>query len=307
MDNVFNPLVSIVIPVYNGSNFLAQAIDSALAQSYANIEIIVVNDGSNDGSATERIALGYGDRIRYFSKPNGGVSSALNFGIEKMLGDYFSWLSHDDLYAPDKIAREVEALASCNDKANTVVCCADNLVDTDGNIIFHPTKRLSGVYSGADLFDIFFTRHLNINGCTLLIARATFERFGGFSKFRYIQDTECWIKFMLGGVSFKFIPDKLVMMRVHPGQVTQRMPELFHVEMAEFSRNIINDDLAAGRMSPENIRSFLIYNYKNRKSAIYKQIEAKVGNVMPVRKYCYIVYGMAFDVARKIYTLIFKK
>lgn len=307
MSHDFYPTVSIVIPVYNGSNFLAQAIDSALAQSYKNLEIIVVNDGSCDDGATECIALGYGDKIRYFSKPNGGVSSALNFGIEKMRGEYFSWLSHDDLYASDKVSREVEALASCRDKANTVVCCADNLVDTDGNIIFHPAKRLSGVYSGADLFDIFFTRHLNINGCTLLISRVLFERYGGFSKFRYIQDTECWVKFMLGGVTFKFIPDKLVMMRVHPGQVTQRMPELFHVEMAEFCWNIINDYISAGRMSPENIRSFLIYNYKNRMSAIYRQIEAEVGNVMPVKKYYYILYGMAFDAARKIYTIIFKK
>jgi glycosyltransferase involved in cell wall biosynthesis len=60
------PKVSIVIPVYNGSNYLSQAIDSALAQTYPNIEIVVVNDGSNDGGATEKIALSYGDKVRYF-------------------------------------------------------------------------------------------------------------------------------------------------------------------------------------------------------------------------------------------------
>ncbi len=83
LDNLL-PKVSIVIPVYNGSDFLAHAIDSALSQTYNNIEILVINDGSNDDGTTERVATSYGDKIRYFSKPNGGVASALNMGISKM-------------------------------------------------------------------------------------------------------------------------------------------------------------------------------------------------------------------------------
>ena len=83
---VFNPKVSIVIPVYNGSDYMAEAIDSALAQTYNNTEVIVVNDGSNDGGKTREIAFSYEDKIRYFEKENGGVASALNFGIKKMEG-----------------------------------------------------------------------------------------------------------------------------------------------------------------------------------------------------------------------------
>ena len=66
------PLVSIIIPVYNGENYLQQAIDSALAQTYGNLEILVINDGSTDEGRTEQIALSYGDKIRYISKENGG-------------------------------------------------------------------------------------------------------------------------------------------------------------------------------------------------------------------------------------------
>ena len=97
----FNPLVSIVIPVYNGSNYLREAINSALNQTYKNIEIVVVNDGSTDGGLTEQVAKSFGDKIRYFSKENGGCGSALNCGIDAMKGGYFSWLSHDDLYTND--------------------------------------------------------------------------------------------------------------------------------------------------------------------------------------------------------------
>ena len=87
MDYAYSPKVSIVIPVYNGANYLSEAIDSALAQTYSNIEILVVNDGSNDEGATERIAKSYGEKIRYFAKENGGVSSALNLGIREMHGE----------------------------------------------------------------------------------------------------------------------------------------------------------------------------------------------------------------------------
>ena len=107
----FNPLVSIVIPVYNGSKFLGEAIQSALNQTYKNVEVIVVNDGSNDNDKTEQIALSFKKKIRYFKKENGGVSSALNLGIRKMKGDFFSWLSHDDLYDSQKIKMQIQYIS----------------------------------------------------------------------------------------------------------------------------------------------------------------------------------------------------
>ena len=72
------PRVSIIIPVYNGANYMREAIDSALAQTCSDIDVIVVNDGSRDDGATAEIARSYGGRIRYLEKENGGVSSALN-------------------------------------------------------------------------------------------------------------------------------------------------------------------------------------------------------------------------------------
>lgn len=102
------PKVSIIIPVYNGEKYVSEAIKSALNQTYKNIEVIVIDDGSED--KTETICKSFGKKIKYFKKKNGGVSSALNLAIKKMRGDYFSWLSHDDLYYPEKIERQIKFL-----------------------------------------------------------------------------------------------------------------------------------------------------------------------------------------------------
>ena len=80
--------VCVLMSTYNGEKFIEEQLDSILNQTYKNIEIIVVNDGSNDDGKTEEIALSYGDKIKYIKKQNGGVSSALNAGIKEMTGEY---------------------------------------------------------------------------------------------------------------------------------------------------------------------------------------------------------------------------
>jgi len=129
MDNTFHPLVSIIIPVYNGSRYLNEALSSALNQTYDNIEVIVVNDGSEDNSG--EIAQSYGSRIRYFEKENGGVSTALNMALQHMRGDYFSWLSHDDVYFHDKIEKQVQKLASFGPTERTRTILYSNLMVID--------------------------------------------------------------------------------------------------------------------------------------------------------------------------------
>ena len=118
----FDPKVSIIIPVYNGSNYLREAIDSALAQTYKNIEVIVVNDGSDDGGKTESIAKSYRNKIRYIYKKNAGVSTALNAGILAAEGEYISWLSHDDVYIPNKLEVQINYLRNEN---NPVILYSD--------------------------------------------------------------------------------------------------------------------------------------------------------------------------------------
>lgn len=102
-----DPLVSVIIPCYNQGQFLAEAIDSVLAQTYPHVEIIVVNDGSTDN--TVDVAASYGDKIKYIWQENSGVSVARNRGILESRGDYLQFLDADDLITPLKLSQQLEA------------------------------------------------------------------------------------------------------------------------------------------------------------------------------------------------------
>lgn len=214
----FYPLVSIVIPVYNGSNYLKDAIESALAQTYRNIEIIVVNDGSNDDGATMKIATSYRDKIRYFEKPNGGVASALNLGIQNMKGEYFSWLSHDDLYYPNKIESQLEFYKKGIIKNDTILYSNYTIINVSGkiqsNVVLDQAllkfKKLYGLYRGC------------LNGCTLLIPKSILDNLGGFDeKLRYTQDYDLWFR-ASENYSFYHIPYFLVKTRIHKNQDSRK-------------------------------------------------------------------------------------
>lgn len=110
------PLVSVIIPCYKQAQYLPAAVDSALAQTYAPIEIIVVNDGSPDD--TEKVALGYGDRIVYVRRLNGGPSATRNTGIARARGRYLKFLDADDHLHLEQIAWQMEAIGGRDDAAS---------------------------------------------------------------------------------------------------------------------------------------------------------------------------------------------
>lgn len=264
MNVVFNPKVSIVIPVYNGSNFLTQAIDSALAQIYPNIEILVVNDGSNDAGETRQIALSYGDKIRYFEKPNGGVASALNMAIEKMSGDYFSWLSHDDLYVKEKVARQIEALASLSlpDIGKTIIYSDFSIFTTNHE------KDMPVLMRGVspEEFRYWLTIENTLHGCTLLIPKAALVEMNGFNEqLRTTQDYDLWFR-MAAKYRFIHLPGRLVKSRSHPEQGSIKMSALASVEC---------NDLLSGFLA-ELSRVELLHSSQQELSVAYARIAASM-------------------------------
>jgi len=111
--------ISVIIPAYNHARYLAEAIDSVLAQTYAPLEIIVVDDGSTDG--TPAVAASYGDRIRYIRQENAGVGAARNNGIAAARGEYLAFLDSDDIWLPEKLEREI-ALFDADPQLGFVHC-----------------------------------------------------------------------------------------------------------------------------------------------------------------------------------------
>lgn len=218
----FNPKISIIIPAYNAENFLSEAINCAINQSYKNIEIIVVNDGSNDNNATRNIALSYGKKIKYFEKENGGVSSALNYGIKKMEGEYFAWLSHDDLIDYNHIEKLVEFL-SYKENRNMVPFTGFKIVDENSRINIDATIRSQincNDYKMSILSNYYSLLQGEINGGSILIKKTIFDECGYFNeKLRITQERDMWER-MLKKYKFVNIPYDTASIRVHNKRVT---------------------------------------------------------------------------------------
>ena len=303
--------VSIIIPVYNGANYLKEAIDSAINQTYKNIEIIVVKDGSTDN--TEKIALSYGDRIRYFKKENGGVSSALNLGIREMKGEYFSWLSHDDIYTPYKLENQIKSLSSCGFKKDVVSLCNMGFIDKNSNIIKKHTKRRfkdGKLYKGTKILHNLVSKG-TFGGCQLLINKSILLDNGLFDEnLRYAQDVLMWIKIFCAKNRLIFNSDIDVYNRIHENQLTQKGRDLLKKESLEIAKIIL-----PLIKSVSGCKYNLVYDYAKR-NAVLNNIETvrycinNTNSFSLSQKFilkCIGIYGNIRPTIRRMYYKLFKK
>lgn len=254
-----DPLVSIIIPVYNGSKYLKEAIDSALNQTHSHKEVIVVDDGSTDNSW--QIIESYGQKLRSFKQKNGGVSTALNLGIQQAKGKYISWLSHDDIYAPNKLAKQVEVLNSLpvENRERAILFSNYKIVDQNSKVIevpaiekVHDARKFS-----TSLYPVM--KGL-IYGCTLLIPKVCFTESGYFDPtLRTSQDYDLWFKFFKKYPIY-FQTDYLLLSRRHAEQGTfsQRAADESNALWLKMLQEISDSDKIAIDGSLQN---FYLQNY----------------------------------------------
>ena len=306
-------LVSIVIPVYNGSNYLKDAIDSALAQTYKNIEVIVVNDGSTDDGKTETLALSYGDRIRYYAKENGGVSSAINFGIRQMKGEYFSWLSHDDKYIDTKVEMQIKKLQYGGD----IAVCSERQINKDGEYLTaardYTRLEQCGLINWQDEMDWILREQL-FSGCALLIPKYVFEAVGFFDEdLRYNQDFDMWLKMCFEKFSWVYHNDVGVLSRVHQAQVTQTRKDLFYRDSYKLGERLIPQ---LAQVSDKKYNYLYLYAKHCAKYALSKSLieckklareNAKFSFTQKIKLKTTQLYGKIRPAIRRFYYRVFKR
>ncbi len=194
--------ISCIVPVYNGERYLAEALDSIMRQTLRPAQVIVVDDGSTDGSAD--IARGYGDRITYLQQPNAGPASARNRGIRHATCDYISFLDADDLWHEDKLTRQLDALHANPDAGICVTYLQNFWVEE----LAHERERMR---------DHAFAKPMPGYVCQCLLARReVFETVGSFDEGKRIgEDTDWYVRVARAGVGKVVLDDALVFRRIH--------------------------------------------------------------------------------------------
>lgn len=204
------PLVSVIIPTYNRAETVRRSIDSALAQSYRPLEVIVVDDGSTD--ATRGVLEAYGDRIRPVYQANGGPSVARNTGAAGAQGEFIAFLDSDDTWKPEKIARQVALMQAGGEKISCCICNAAMIHgDETGTTTFRASDVMTGMREGFWLnpAPLLATRFILFNQVAM-IRRDAFEKVGGFKpEMRLLEDYDLAFRLSLLG-PWAFVEDPLV-------------------------------------------------------------------------------------------------
>ncbi|WP_347550642.1 glycosyltransferase [Pseudalkalibacillus hwajinpoensis] len=204
--------VSIIIPFYNCA-YVDQAIKSAMSQTYKNIEVIVVNDGS---TIHQEKIVPFLSEIRYIEKENGGTASALNAGIQAATGEYFSWLSSDDLYEPEKIEKQLNFM---NQYQASVSYSSYILIDEKSKI---KSDAIEVFFQNRNLFYRTLKRGCPINGCTVMLKMNIFNEVGLFDEsLPYTQDYDLWLR-VVQLYDFHYLNEPLVRYRVHDEMGTKK-------------------------------------------------------------------------------------
>jgi glycosyltransferase involved in cell wall biosynthesis len=191
--SVLDPVVSVIIPVYNGQRFLSETLESVISQTMTGWEIIAINDESTDNSRkvlklyTER----YPDKIRCISVRNGGVSRARNTGVSLARGKYIAFLDQDDLWMPEKLQLQTELLSS--DETLGMVFTNEALIDETGSVTREKAITFGAAQHGAIFESLLFDNFIPIS--SVLVKKDLFLKAGGFDpRFSLAEDYDLLLK-----------------------------------------------------------------------------------------------------------------
>ena len=228
------PEVSVIIPTYNRANLISETVNSVLAQTYHNFEVIVVDDGSTDNTLS--VLSGYGNQIRVIRQENQGAGAARNTGIREATGEFVAFLDSDDLWYPYKLERQVEHLK--NNPSLLWIYSDAQAFDTQTNsplfVFSHQSRQYEGDIARRLILKDF------IPTTTTLIHRSVITKVGMFIEFPKAQDWDMWLR-IAALYPVGRIPEVLARYRIHPGMITQSQNPIYK---HQFSEAVINRAVA---------------------------------------------------------------
>ncbi|MBO7742875.1 glycosyltransferase family 2 protein [Paenibacillus sp. MWE-103] len=281
-----NPLVSVVIPAYNRPHTLRIALDSALGQTHANLEVVICDDSSNDG-VQEMIGdyLRADSRVRYYRNERNLFVGNWHKGFDLAKGDYINYLMDDDVFHPEKLERMLRFYRDFGDIA--LVTSYRQTINAAGQALppLQATARLYGesrIMAGQALADYAMSRCLNVIGepTTVLFRKADLaDKFGVFGGKQYtlLNDMAAWLH-LLGKGRAVYMPEALSYFRLHPNQNNQTLgrtafAEWLDLAVAARANGFLRDD-AAYRSALE---AFL---GRIRGSAAFGEDAARAGEIL---------------------------
>ncbi|MEB3181393.1 MAG: glycosyltransferase family A protein [Nostocaceae cyanobacterium] len=209
------PKVTVVIPTYNSMTYLPAAMETALSQTFTDFEVLVVNDGSTDGTV-EWVSQLTDPRVRMISQANQGLAGARNTGVTNAQGDYIAFLDADDLWEATKLEKQVRCLDE--NPAVGVVYTWTALADENGK----PTGRLIASHAEGNVWRQLLEFNIVGSGSTPLIRKQCFESVGlFFPDVSPSDDRDMWLR-ISQKFSFAVVKEPLIYYRQHPHNSTKK-------------------------------------------------------------------------------------
>jgi glycosyltransferase involved in cell wall biosynthesis len=239
------PLVSVVVPVYNGAKYLRQALDSALGQTYQPLQVVVVDDGSSDGSW--EVMLSYGGRVRSLRQDNAGVAEARNAGIQASYGELIAFLDQDDWWLPGKVEKQVASFRS-EERVALVHTGVSQYSEADGALV-------SGIYDTSVshlLQGNCYEQLLLGNGVynsSVMIRRSVLTSAGMFDPRipgNTVQDYDLWLRIARHN-RLGYVPEPLTVLRLHNEQGTWNRRAMLTDELSLLERILGEEQLRGNR------------------------------------------------------------
>jgi len=236
------PRVSVIIPTYNCSLYLERAVESALRQTYADREIIILDDGSTDD--TNSLIPQWGEKVVYLRQANAGLSTARNNAIAGSSGEFLAYLDSDDMWYPEKLARQVEYLDAHPECG--IVHSDMTIVDDDDIVLFKDFHKETGKIPAQGALDIL--NYASIQVPTVMERRSCFDAVGGFdSRLRRVEDFLHWIQVALDGHAIGYLDETLAMYRWRRSSLSKNTPAMCEA-MIQALRTLIDENSLRQRL-----------------------------------------------------------